>query len=702
MAKKLKPKYDWSSFIDLTLDLVEEKAREILAEMTLEEKLKQMVGLYTRGQAMKSMMKKSDGSRLYNMINKGSGNARLGIPRIIFSDGPKGVVGPKKDIRKPTCFPVAIARAASFDLDLEERVGNAIGIEMRVHENNFFGGVCINQMYHPRGGRSQESYGEDTYLLGEMGSALVRGIQNHKIMACAKHYAVNNQETTRIKIDVTVDERTLREVFLPHFKKCVDAGVVSFMAAYNLVNGTPCGHHAHLLREILKGDWGFDGFVISDWIFCVRNGKEAILGGMDIEMPWEMHMKGKKMKKLVENGEIPEKYIDEAVLRILRKKILFMHPESDEKNYPAELSGCEDHVQLALEAARKGTVLLENKDNFLPLKRTAIKKIGVFGRYADKPLIGDKGSSRVSSEYVVTVFQGIQKLAGVGIEVIHDDGSKPEEAREMAASLDVAVIVTGFDYKDEGEAILKIGGDRKFMTLKPKDIKLIEEIASINPNVIVVMHSGGSIITESWREKIKAILMLWYGGMEGGTALGEIIFGDMNPSGKSPCTFPKSEEQLPPLDRKALKATYGYYHGYRFMDKHGHAPRYPFGYGLSYTTFSHSNVKLDKNEIGTDGQLQISVDVTNTGKIAGDEVVQVYVGAQNSKVERHIKDLKRFKRISLKPGDQKTLSFTLPAQELAYYDVSQSSWVVEPLTYKVYVGSSSKAKDLIEAQFNVK
>jgi beta-glucosidase len=423
---------------------------------------------------------------------------------------------------------------------------------------------------------------------------------------------------------------------------------------------------------------------------------------MDIEMPWEMQMKGKRMKRLVEKGEIPAEFIDEAVLRILRTKIRFTHPERDDENYPAELSACEEHIQLALEAARKGTVLLENKNNFLPLKRTNIKKIGVFGQYADKPITGDKGSSRVYPEYVVTPFQGIKKIAGEGIKVVHDDGSKLEKARDMAVSLDAVVIVAGFDYKDEGEAIIKIGGDRKIMTLKPEDINLIEEVAKVNPNVIVVMHSGGSIITESWREKVKAILMLWYGGMEGGTALGEILFGDVNPSGKNPCTFPKSEDQLPPFDREAKKATYGYYHGYRFIDKHGYEPRYPFGYGLSYTTYSYLNVKLDKNEVGTDGQVEISVDVTNAGKVAGEEVVQVYVGAQNSKVERHIKELKRSKRILLNPGEKKKVSFMLPARELAFYDATQSSWVIEPLTYKVYVGSSSAPKDLIETQFNVK
>jgi len=712
LVENSEPKYNWDSFVGLSTEQIEEKAKEILEEMTIEEKLKQMVGMYTQIQALKLLPKNSEGMQLfearyedwmtiYQLINKGSDNKRLGIPPIIFSDGPRGVVGPRMNIRKPTCFPVAIARAATFDTELEERVGNAIGIELRVHKNNFYGGVCINQLYHPRGGRAQESYGEDTYLLGEMGSALVRGVQKHRIMACAKHYAVNNQESTRMEIDVTVNERTLREVFLPHFKKCVEAGVASLMAAYNLVNGVQCGHHTHLLRDILKGDWNFQGFVISDWLFCVRNGKEAILGGMDIEMPWEMQMKVKRMKRLVEKGEIPIEYIDEAALRILRTKIRFTHSQVDEKNYPADLSACEEHIQLALDVARKGIVLLENKDNFLPLIRNNLKRIGVFGQYADKAITGDLGSSRVYPEYVITPYQGIKKIAGEEIEVIYNDGSEISQVQDMAKNLDVVVIFAGFDYKDEGEAIIEIGGDRKFMTLKPEDIILIEELAKINPNVIVVMHSGGSIITESWRAKVKGILMYWYGGMEGGNALGEILFGDVNPSAKNPCTFPKSEDQLPTFDREAKKATYGCYHGYRFIDKHGYEPRYPFGFGLSYTSFSYSNVRLDKSEIGTNGQVLIAVDVRNTGNMAGEEIVQLYIGYKNSSVDRPVKELKGIGKVSLEPDEIKTVSIKLDVKDLAYYDVESRSWIVDKLEYEVYIGPSSREDDLLKASFKI-
>ena len=712
LEENLEPKYNWDSFVGLNTEQIEEKAKEILEEMTLEEKLKQMVGMYTQTQALKLIPANYEGMQLfeaeyddwmtiYQAINKGSDNKRLGIPPIIFSDGSRGVVGPRMNIRKPTCFPVAIARAASFDIDLEQRVGNAIGIELRVHKNNFFGGVCINQLYHPRGGRAQESYGEDTYLLGEMGSALVRGVQKHKIMACAKHYAVNVQETTRMVVDVTVDERTLREVFLPHFKKCVDAGVASIMAAYNLVNGIQCGHHTHLLRDILKGDWNFKGFVISDWFLCIRNGKKAILGGMDIEMPWEMQFKGKRMKRLVEKGEIPLHNIDEAVLRILRTKIGFAHPQEDEKNYPAALAACEEHIQLALEAARKSIVLLENKGNFLPLNRSNIKRIGVFGEYADTAITGDNGSSRVFPEYVVTPFQGIKSKAGDRIEVIYNDGSDIKKSQELAKTFDVTVIFTGFDFKDEGEAIIEIGGDRKFMTLKPGDITLIEEVAKVNPNVIVVMHSGGSIITESWRDKVKAILMYWYGGMEGGNALGEILFGEVNPSAKTPCTFPKSEDQLPKFDREAKKATYDCYHGYRFIDKHNYEPRYPFGFGLSYTTFSYSNVRLDKSEIGTNGQVLISVDVRNTGNMEGEEILQLYIGYKNSSVDRPVKELKGVGKISLAPDDVKTVSIKLDVKDLAYYDVESRSWIVEKIEYSVYIGSSSREVDLLKTSFRI-
>jgi beta-glucosidase len=712
LVENSEPKYKWDSFVGLNTEQIEEKAKEILKEMTLEEKLKQMVGMYTQVQAFKLLPKNSGGMQLfeagyenwmtiYQLINKGSDNKRLGIPPIIFSDGPRGVVGHRMNIRKPTCFPVAIARAATFDTELEERVGNAIGIELRVHKNNFYGGVCINQLYHPRGGRAQESYGEDTYLLGEMGSALVKGVQKHKIMACAKHYAVNNQETTRMEVDVTVDERTLREVFLPHFKKCVEAGVASIMAAYNLVNGIRCGHHTHLLRDILKGDWKFKGFVISDWMLCIRNGKEAILGGMDIEMPWEMQFKVKRMRRLVERDEIPIEYIDEAALRILRTKIGFAHSQTDERNYPADLSSCEEHIQLALEVARKGIILLENKNNFLPLNRNVFKRIGVFGQYADKAITGDLGSSRVYPEYVITPYQGIKKIAGEGIEVIYNEGSEIKKTQEMAKTLDVAVIFAGFDFKDEGEAIIEIGGDRKFMTLKPEDLNLIEEIAKVNPNVIVVMHSGGSIITESFRDSVKAILMYWYGGMEGGNALGEILFGEVNPSAKTPCTFPKTEDQLPKFDREAKKATYDCYHGYRFIDKHNYEPRYPFGFGLSYTTFSYSNVRLDKSEIGTNGQVLISVDVRNTGNMEGEEIVQLYIGYKNSSVDRPVKELKGVGKISLEPDDVKTVSIKLDVKDLAYYDVESRSWIVEKIKYSVYIGSSSREADLLKTSFRI-
>jgi len=711
MDDKTRPKYNWNSFADFTKDQIEEKAREILQEMSLEEKLKQMVGMYSFAEISKlnalemaenlGEISYDDLMRLYKLVNRGSDNKRLGIPPIIFSDGPRGVLHSIQGIRKTTCFPVAIARAASFDTDLEEKVGNVIGIEMRVHKNNFFGGVCINQMYHPRGGRSQESYGEDTFLLGEMGSALLRGVQKHKIMACAKHYAVNNQETTRNKININLDERTLREVFLPHFKKCVDAGISSIMAAYNSVNGIPCGHNTHLLRDILKGDWNFDGFVISDWIYCVRNGKEAILGGMDIEMPWEMQMDTKKMKKLIEKGEIPRNYINESVMRILRKKISFYHSQEDDKMYPAELSACKEHVELALEVARKGIVLLENNEHFLPLISEKIKKLGVFGQYADTPITGDHGSSTVFPEYIITPYQGIKKAAGENVEVLYDEGLDIGIARDIAKSLDAIVIFAGFDYKDEGESIGDFGGDRKFMTLKPRDITLIEEIAKVNSNVIIVMHSGGSIITESWRDKVKAILMYWYGGMEGGTALGEILFGDVNPSAKTPCTFPKSEDQLPPFDRDAKKATYGFYHGYRYVDKHGFEPRYPFGFGLSYTTFSYSNLRVDKKELGTDGLIEISVDLKNTGNRSGEEIVQLYIGYKNSLIERPFKELKGFKRIFLEVNETKTVSFMLDPKDLAYYNVEYAEWIVEKLEYLVYIGPSSRNEDLLNSSFKV-
>ena len=691
MSEKSKKWINWEELKGLSDGQIKEKAKQILSIMTLEEKIHQMAGDDTLTEGGPKMQKR------YNAEPIPAGeDKKLGIPGVLFSDGPRGCV-----IGSSTCFPVSMARGASWDLELEEKIGEVIGIEAKSHGANYFGGVCINLLRHPAWGRAQETYGEDTYHLGAFGVALLKGVQKH-IMACAKHYACNSIENTRFEVDVSIDERTLREVYLPHFKKCVDAGVASIMNAYNKVNGKYCGHNPHLLLDILKDDWNFKGFVITDFVWGIRNGALAVEAGVDIEMPFQWRMAPNKLKGYLKNGRISEEQIDEAVLRILRQKIKFAH-KGDPKFYNKEKIACKEHTEITLETARKSIVLLKNEDSLLPLNRNEIKKIMIFGELASTPNIGDHGSSRVYPPYVITPLEGIKNIVGNTINIIFNEGKDLEIVKKLANNSDVSIIVAGYGHQDEGEGsgTRERTGDRKSLRLHEKDEKLILAAASVNENCIVVLEGGGPIITESWRNKISAILMSWYPGMEGGTALGEILFGDINPSAKLPAVFPKSEDQLPYFDATTTSIEYGYYHGYKLMDKEGYDPAFPFGYGLSYTTYSYDNLRIDKNSMNSDGEIQISIDVSNTGNMEGEEIVQMYIGYKNPSIDRPVKDLKGFTKVLLTPGEMKTLNLNLKAKDLAYYDINKNEWVIEKIEYIVYVGPSSLKEDLLATTFNV-
>ncbi len=682
-------KINWSSFKRLTEQQIEEKAREILSRMTLKEKLKQMSGDGTLLRNGLSMAIRYNKKPIPAGVNK-----RLGIPGIKFTDGPRGVV-----MGNATCFPVSMARGASWDINLEERIGKAIGMEARAMGANFFGGVCINLLRHPAWGRAQETYGEDPYHLGEMGAALVRGVQKH-VMACAKHYACNSMENARFKVNVKINERTLREIYLPHFKKCVDAGVASIMSAYNKVNGHYCGHNRHLLTEILKQDWGFRGFVITDFLFGIRDGKQAVNAGVDIEMPFQWKMKPKKLMQYLKNGDITEEQINDSVLRILRMLIQF-ESSIDPTIYTTDRISCKEHIQLALEAARKSIVLLKNQNNLLPLDRHSIKKIVVLGKLASMENTGDHGSSRVYPPYVVTPLEGIKRSASKNIQVIYNEGKNIQENVEDIRTADAIIIVVGYTHRDEGEYIRTVGGDRVSLTLRPVDEELILKVSEINPNCIVVMKGGSAIIMESWKESCKAILMAWYAGMEEGTAIGEIIFGDVNPSAKLPVTFPKSQDQLPYFDREAEEIEYGYYHGYRLMDKQKFEPTFYFGHGLSYTYFTYYNLRLDSSNVTKGDSITIKFDITNQGKMFGEEIAQLYVGYKNPSIERAVKELKGFKKIALQPGETKTCTLTLNTDNLAFFDAEKNKWIIEPSEYELLLGSSSKPQDLLKAKFNI-
>ncbi|RJP95622.1 MAG: glycosyl hydrolase [Desulfobacteraceae bacterium] len=675
---------------------VDEKAKDLLSQMTLKEKIHQMSGDIPLVSGVIEMQ------LAYNKRPYPAGeNIRLGIPGIRFSDGPRGVV-----MYHSTCFPVSMARGAAWDIDLEERVGDAIGVEARSQGANFFGGVCINLLRHPAWGRAQETYGEDSFHLGEMGAALVRGVQRH-IMACVKHYAANSMENARFKVDVKISERPLREVYLPHFKRCIDEGAAAVMSAYNKLNGAYCGHNGHLLRDILKNEWGFEGFVISDFLLGIRETVAAVEGGMDIEMPFTWHF-GKKLYRQVKRGRIRESLIDDAVLRILRQKIRFAQTGEPER-YGKHAVVCDAHKRLAREAAQKSIVLLKNecagkgKKPLLPIDCGGISKIAVLGKLATARNIGDSGSSMVRPPYVVTPLEGIQAALASDIKIIYNDGKNIQSAAREASVADLAIIIAGYTHRHEGEYIPlpPKGGDRKCLSLSTHDENMIQRVISQNPAAVVVMIGGSAIITENWREKAPAILMAWYPGMEGGHAIADILFGKVNPSGKLPCVFPKSEKHLPFFNKKATSIAYGLYHGYRLMEKNRHEPAFPFGFGLSYTTFVYDNIQLDKPVMGVFDSVRVLVDVTNTGNLTGEEIIQLYAGFVNPSVERPVKELKGFVKTELAPGERKRIEFIVTADQLAYYCEVRSQWVVEPGVYRMLLGPSSRMEDLLEAQLRI-
>lgn len=709
----------------LSDEQIDEWTQELFGQLTLAEKLKMMSGDLPFWPGMADML----GGGYADHPWVAGAVPRLGIPGVRFADGPRGVI-----MDGGTTFPVSMGRGATFDPELEERVGDVIGRELRAMGGNFFGGVCINLLRHPAWGRAQETYGEDPSHLGEFGAALVRGVQKH-VMACAKHYALNSMENARFSVDVTIAPRPLHEIYLRHFKRAVDAGVASIMSAYNSVNGEWCGQNYTLLTGILKNQWGFRGFVMTDFIFGMRDSKKAALAGQDIEMPFDM-IHRQHLKDLVARGEVPIERIDDAALRVLRQQVRFAQGHNP-REYALDVVGCDAHIQIAREAAEKAIVLLKNDGALLPLK--GVKKLAVIGKLAAVPNTGDGGSSNTRPPYVVTPLQGLQEALAGQAEISYDDGSDPVRAAQVAHEAEVVIIVAGYTDQDEGEYVspdsmaelsknfppptpeempiaqammanmgapnsvpnaMPPGGDRKLLTLNPADEALIQAVAASNPHTVVAMMGGSAIITENWRGQVPAILMLWYPGMEGGHAFADILLGKINPSGKLPCVFAARPEDLPDYDMNAKAITYDLWHGYRKLERDGAVPAFPFGFGLSYTAFEFANLRLAATLLGADDTLTATLDVTNSGPVAGDTVVQLYVAVPASRVERAPKELKAFRRVGLEAGETKTIQVDIPAKEFAYYD-EQLGWTVEPTSYTLIVGQHSLDERALRAAFNI-
>ncbi len=619
---------------------------------------------------------------------------RLGIPGIRFSDGGRGVV-----IGASTAFPVTIARAATWDPSLEERVGLAIGLETRARGANYSASVCLNLLRHPAWGRAQECYGEDPVLTGQMGSALTRGVRVNT-MACVKHFALNSMENERFEVDVAVDEHALHEVYLPHFKAVVDAGVDSVMSAYNRVRGEYMDVNRALLTDVLRHEWDFSGFVTSDWVFGTHDAVVSLEAGMDVEMPLRL-LRARELPAALRNGDLGRATVLQSARRILRTCV--QHAATRETEAPTRaVIASPEHRALAHQAAAESIVLLKNETvgaaPLLPLAPTT-GHLAVIGRLAGLANLGDHGSSRVRPPSTVSPLQGLRE-ALPGVRITTTTGQNQGRAAALAAAAETAIVVVGLDQHDEGESVVTggvdvgvlgrtfgsgplrrvliglahlasrfvRGGDRSSLTLRPSDERLIQAVVAANPRTVVVLISGSAILTETWRDSVPALLMAWYGGMEGGRALASVLTGGEEPGGRLPFVLPTDAAHLPFFDSAAKFVEYDEQWGQRRLDGEGHRPAFPLGFGLGYTTIEHR--LLEHTLDNTGGHADVLV--TNTGHRKGSTVVQVY--AADVSVGRPAAQLLGFRKVTLQPGAEDTVRVVLDAGPTMQRDPTTRRW----------------------------
>ena len=681
----------------------------ILAEATLAEKIGMM-----SGRGFFANYAEDGGVWGARPYRAGSGIERLGVPPLYFTDGPRGVARGQS-----TCFPCTMARGASFDTDLERRIGEAMSLEIRAQGCTLSGAVCVNLLRHPAWGRAQETYGEDPHHLGAMGAALGQGLQTHNVIATVKHFALNSMENARFTVDVTIDERVLHEIYLPHFKTILDAGVASVMSAYNKVNGEYCGQDRVLLTDILRGEWGFDGFVHSDWIMGVYKPYGAS-AGLDIENP-EPLVFGDKLIAAVEAGHVEPRVIETACRRILTTQYRFACAEDPLPDYPMALVACEAHVALAREAAEKSAVLLAN-DGMLPLDATRITRLAVLGRLAALENTGDNGSSRVRAPHVVTALAGLTAWLGADRIVTGDEGDL-DAAQAAAAAADAVVVVVGYTSEQEGEFIpgdltlgqagslvpddthipaevkaarrprpTSIGGDRSDLDLPQAQIDLIGAAAASGKPVLVVIVAGSAVMVEGWHTQANAILQTFYSGMEGGTALARLLSGAIVPSGRLPFTVARDATDYPFFDLNATAITYDRWHGYAKFTRERLTPRYGFGHGVSYTDFIYRAAKA--RVVGD--TVHASVAVTNTGVRAADTVVLAFVVPPKSGVERWPEALAAFARVTLAPGETRIVTLEIAVASLSTRDPVTRRWLLQQGRYRLRLGDPA-AGEVVEA-----
>ena len=623
---------------------------------------------------------------------------RLEIPEIMMADGPHGLRKEPKEKESASmgesveaiCFPTASALACSWDRDLMSRMGEALGEESQTEDVNILLGPGVNIKRSPLCGRNFEYFSEDPLLASELAANYVKGVQSMGVGTSLKHFAANNQEHRRLTVDAQIDERTLREIYLSAFEKVVkEAQPWTVMCAYNQVNGTHASENKYLLTDVLKEEWGHEGFVVSDW-GAVNYRDKGIAAGLELEMP-SSHGDGKKaIVEAVENGSLSEESLDRAAERML--KIIFKAVENDrdDLNYSKD-----EHHQLAREIAADSMVLLKNEESILPLAED--EKLGVVGSFAKKPRFQGGGSSNINPYQVDNAYAELekytdQKLAyaeGYSLESDEDDVKLIAKAKELAEKVDKVIIFAGLPDRYESE-----GYDRDTLEIPPNQNRLIEEVAEVNKNAIVVL-SNGSPITMPWLNNVKGVLEGYLTGQAGGGAAADILFGHVNPSGKLAETFPQKLSDNPsylffPGEKDKVEYREGIFVGYRYYDSKEIEPLFPFGYGLSYTDFEYSDLKIKKNEITDQETLNLSLKVKNTGDIYGKEIIQLYVSDPESTVIKPEKELKEFAKVELEPGQEKIVEFELAKRAFAYYNTEIDDWYVESGEYDILIGASSR------------
>lgn len=619
---------------------------------------------------------------------------RLDLPELLVSDGPHGlrrlpdVHSMARKSLPATCFPTASSLAATWDVDLLDEMGQALAEEAIALKVDVLLGPGANMKRTPLCGRNFEYFSEDPYLAGELAASLINGIQSKGVGTSLKHFAANNQEFERFAISAEVDERTLREIYLPAFETAVtQAKPWTVMCAYNKINGTYASEHHRLLTGILKNEWGFEGFVVSDW-GAVHDRVAALRAGLDLEMPGPKQARVNAVIEAVRNGELDEAVLDEAARRIVRIVCLAAQTPKGGKFDAAA------HHALARKIAAEGMVLLKN-NGLLPLQNP--QHIAVIGRAAQEAHFQGGGSSHINPTQVDVPFNELQKLAGnaelsFAAGYPEDNSFKQELIDEAAAAArvaDVALLYIALPTYKESE-----GYDRPDLDLTSQQVALIQAVTAVQPNTVVILNNGAPVVMCDWIDGTAAVLEAWMMGQAGGGAIADVLFGRVNPCGKLAETYPAKLADTPaylnfPGENGVVHYGEGLFIGYRYYDAREVPVQFPFGYGLSYTTFAYSNPQVSARTFKDVEGVTVSVDVTNTGSMAGKEIVQVYVHDQEARLVRPYKELKGFAKVELQPGETKTVSIPLNFRAFAYYDPAYRQWVTESGQFDILIGASA-------------